>query len=240
MDFALRLPAAGGLKGSGNFGIFGLGIYNGQGGSQFEMNMNLHTVARFTWPVQLDWSNGQVIEASIQGYRGDYVVRGAQIRALGSGPALTPAGTGGNSGILDQRIAGTFVFYPQPIGFQAEWETGEGPGLNDQQTAVVARNLFGGYAMAMYMHQTANYGIFTPYCRYQQYRGGYRSVANAPYGNQRQVDLGVEWQIRREMELSVEYSLVNTPNFTASSAAGTTSYREFEGSILRTQFQINY
>jgi hypothetical protein len=230
----------GGLKGSGNYGIFGLGAYNGQGGSVFEANLNLHTVARVTWPMQLDWANGQVIEGSVQGYRGYYVVTGAAISPLGVGPAVVPEGTGGRTGILEQRVAGTFVFYPQPFGFQAEWQVGEGPGLNNEQTAVVDRSLYGGYVMAMYRQQTDGYGIFTPYCRYQQYKGGYRNIANAPYGNQRQLDLGLEWQIRKEMELVFEYSLVNVPNFTAQSAAGAVSYRDFEGTTFRVQFQMNY
>ena len=68
----------GGLKGSGNYGIFALGVYNGQSLSQLEQNRNLHSVARLTWPVEL--SNGQVVEASVQGYTGEYVVDGAPIR----------------------------------------------------------------------------------------------------------------------------------------------------------------
>ena len=36
-----------------------------------------------------------------------------------------------------------FVYYPQPFGFQAEWNIGRGPALNDQQTAVVVRRLDG-------------------------------------------------------------------------------------------------
>jgi Phosphate-selective porin O and P len=53
----------GGLKGSGNYGILGLGAYTGQGGSQLEQNRNLHLVARVTWPWQLP--SGQVVEASV-------------------------------------------------------------------------------------------------------------------------------------------------------------------------------
>jgi hypothetical protein len=229
-----------GLKGSGNYGIFGLGFYNGQGGAVPELNLNLHTVARFTWPVQLDWSNGQVVEASIQGYRGDYVVTGAQIRPLGKGAAITPTGTGGSSGILEQRAALSFIFFPQPIGFQAEWQVGEGPGLNDAQTAVIRRPISGGYVMSMYRYDSHGLGIFMPYVRYQQFTGGYRNVANAPYGHQRQVDIGLEWQLFKEFEIVTEYSIVNTPNFTASSAANTQSFRDFEGSIFRVQFQFNY
>lgn len=37
-----------GLKGSGNYGVFGFGLYNGQGGSFIEQNDTLHAVARLT------------------------------------------------------------------------------------------------------------------------------------------------------------------------------------------------
>jgi hypothetical protein len=227
---------ASGLKGSGNYGVFGFGVYNGQGGSVFEQNLNLHTVARVTCPWQL--CSGQVVEASLQGYIGEYTVPGSTIRALGVGPAITPGGTGRAGPIRDQRVAATFVWYPQPIGFQAEWQVGRGPGLNGAQTAVEDRALDGGYVMAMYRHETQCYGVVTPYCRWQQYTGGYRHLANAPYGDQRQLDLGLEWQMRKEMELVMEYSIVNTPNFTAQ--ANGLSYADFEGSVLRFQFQVNY
>jgi len=228
----------GGLKGSNNFGIFALGVYDGQGGSVPEANLNLHMVSRLTCPIQL--ANGQVIEGSIQGVRGDYVVSGTPIRPLGQGALITPKGTGGTRGIMEQRVAGSFVVFPQPFGFQAEWQVGEGPGLNDVQTEVVSRSLYGGYLMTMYRHETECNGIFTPYCRYQQYNGGYRNIANAPFGHQRQLDIGVEWQIRKEMELVLEYSIVNVPNFSAATAAGSRSYRDFEGNVLRLQFQVNY
>jgi hypothetical protein len=228
----------GGLKGSGNYGIFGLGVYNGQGGSMTEKNLNLHTVSRLTWPFQLP--GGQVVEASVQGYTGDYVVPGTPIRPLGRGRAITPAGTNGTGGLRDQRIGGTFVWYPQPFGFQAEWNVGEGPGLNDAQTAVGVRPLQGGYIMAMHKFESRRFGIFTPYARYQHYLGGYRSVSNAPYGTHDQWNLGVEWQIRREMEMSAEYSLVDGLNLNAINEVGVSSYRNFNGGVLRFQFQMNY
>jgi len=231
----------GGLKGSGNYGIFALGVYNGQGLSQLEQNRNLHTVARVTWPFQLP--SGQVVEASVQGYTGEYVVEGAPIRRLGAGPSFTPAGTrqaGDQRGFRDQRVAGTFVWYPQPFGIQAEWEYGEGPALNDAQTRVGVRALNGGYIGAMYKIDTARHGIFTPYSRFQYFRGGYKGFANAPYGSRDQYDLGVEWQIYKELELTLEYSLVNGVNLNAIDKANTRSYRNFDGSVLRVQCQVNY
>jgi len=229
---------AGGLKGSGNYGIFGLGVYDGQGGSIAEANLNLHTVARVTYPFQL--SNGQVVEASVQAFTGDVVVSGAAIRPLGVGGAITPAGTGGSDGIRDQRIAGTFVWYPQPLGFQAEWNVGEGPGLNDSQTAVVLRDLQGGYVQTMYKYDSQCYGIFIPFVRWQYYHGGYRSQPNAPYGTTEAVQIGVEWQIRKEMELVCEYSVWDGVTLNANNQPGVTSYRNYEGNFLRLQFQVNY
>jgi hypothetical protein len=237
----LRDLVDGGLKGSGNYGIFGLGIYNGQGGSQLEQNRNLHVVGRFTWPFRL--ASGQVVEASIQGYTGETVVAGSPISPLGIGETDTPLGTQASSdrrGHRDQRVAATFVWYPQPIGFQAEWSVGEGPGLNDAQTAVIVRPVSGGYAMVMYKYDTARCGIFTPYCRFQYYDGGYKSVVNAPYGVTSQWDLGVEWQIRREMELVIEYNFLDNLSLTAIDRADTRSYRTFTGGALRFQFQVNY
>jgi hypothetical protein len=234
----LRELVDGGLRGSGNYGILGLGVYNGQGGSQLERDLNLDTVARFTWPMRL--AGGQVVEAGVQGYHGHFVPLGAPIAPRGQGRPVTPANTNGTASLEDMRVAGTFVYYPQPFGFQAEWNVGRGPGLNEAQTAVDVRSLQGGYAMSMVKLDTERYGIFTPYVRYQYYRGGYRSLSNAPYGTHSQWDLGVEWQIRREMELTAEYSLVDGINLNAISVADALSYQNFAGGVLRFQFQLNY
>jgi hypothetical protein len=228
---------SGGLKGTGNYGIFGLGVYNGQGGSQLDLNRSLHTVARFTWPFRL--SSGQVVEVSVQGYVGKEVVNGAPIQPLGQGDAVVPAGVG-PAGLREQRLAGTFVWYPQPIGFQAEWNVGEGPGLNPAQTAVQVRALSGGYVMTMYKWDSPGCGIFIPYARYQHYRGGYRSIPNAPFGTHDRYDLGMEWQIRKELELVVEYSFVDGVSLDPSTEAGVPSYRNFRGQLLRCQVQFNY
>lgn len=228
----------GGLKGSGNYGIFGIGVYNGQSLGQIEQNMNLHTVARLTYPFQLP--SGQAVEASIQGYTGYFVVAGAAIRPLGTGSATTPLGTGGTRGIREQRLGGTFVWYPQPFGIQAEWNVGKGPGLNVAQTEVKVRSLHGGYVTAMYKIDTEQCGIVTPYVRWQYYEGGYKGYANTPYGTHNQLDVGAEWQIRKEMELVIEYSQVDGVNPNAFNTAGVMSYRNFDGGVLRAQFQINY
>lgn len=233
----LKDLASGGLRGTGNYGIFGLGIYNGQGGSQVDLNRALHTVARFTWPFQLP--NGQAVEVSLQGYTGTFVVSGEPIQPLGVGPAAVPSGVG-PPGLHEERLAATFVWYPQPFGFQTEWNVGRGPGLNDAQTAVQVRPLEGGYVMAMYKWDTTNCGIVIPYARYQHYKGGYRSIPNAPYGTHDEYNVGCEWQIRKELELVVEYAFVNGVSLEPSAEPGVASYQQFRGQVLRCQMQVNY
>lgn len=56
------------LKGTGDYGMLAFGVYNGQGVNQIELNKGTHLVARATYPYVFE--NGQVVEASIQGYTG--------------------------------------------------------------------------------------------------------------------------------------------------------------------------
>jgi hypothetical protein len=56
------------LKGSGDYGMFAFGVYNGQGANRVELNKSMHIVSRLTYPYVFE--NGQVVEASIQGYTG--------------------------------------------------------------------------------------------------------------------------------------------------------------------------
>ena len=87
-----------GLKHSGNYGMFALGAYNGQGANRFDRNDNYHLVSRFTYPWKTD--SGQIYEAGIQAYRGNFVadtgnyrtqLNRAQVLALNATqPALSP------------------------------------------------------------------------------------------------------------------------------------------------------
>ncbi len=231
-----------GLKGSGNYGVFGMGVYNGQGGSFLEQNDNLHFVSRLTVPYK--FAGGQCMELGIQGYYGDYAVVGTAISPNGVGAAVTPSGTLNsaviNREIQDQRIAGTFVWYPQPLGFQAEWNVGRGPGLNDAQTAVEDRHLYGGYVQSMYKLDTRCHGTFFPFIRYVCYHGGWKSERNAPFSSVDEVELGTEWQITPQLEFTMTTLVTDRTNTTARGTANTLSYNQFDGSVLRMQFQMNY
>lgn len=238
-----------GLKGSGNYGVFGLGAYNGQGGSLLEQNDNLHIVSRFTWPIVLP--NCQRVEVGVQGYYGEYAVIGSSIDPPGPTGVIRPVGTVDftnaatiestsiyRSGWTDKRLAGTFVWYPQPLGFQTEWTVGRGPALNAAQTAIQDRSLTGGYAMLFYKYDQR--GTWFPYARYSYYEGGYKSERNAPYVHISEWEFGAEWQITPAAELTLAYLTTDRTNTTANGLAGSQSYGQFDGDVIRAQFQINY
>ncbi len=230
-----------GLKGSGNYGLFGVGVYNGQGGSFLEQNNNLHAVVRGTYPIE--FANGQILELGMQAYTGKHVVLSSPIRPRGAGAAFRPANTletGNRSGLIDERLGWSGVLYPQPFGLQAEWNFGRGPGLTDDQRAVVTRHLDGGYVMGMYKHDTPCWGSFIPFVQWAYYRGGYRSERNAPYVNIDEWHIGCEWQIHKSLEFVVQYTLTDRTNTAAIDQAGAVSYRQFQGGLLRFQLQINY
>lgn len=238
-----------GLKGSGNYGLFAFGAYNGQGGSFLEQNDNIHIVSRFTLPITM--ANCQRLELGIQGYLGEYAVIGSTIDPPGAPGLSRPTGTvdftnaatsaataGNRNGWADRRLAGSFIWYPQPFGFQAEWTVGQGPALNNAQTEIENRSLYGGYAMLMY--KIDKRGIWFPYARYSYYQGGYKSERNAPYVNINEWELGTEWQISSGTELTLAYLITDRTNTTPNGVAGSTSYGSFQGDVLRLQFQINY
>jgi hypothetical protein len=224
-----------GLKGSGNYGVFGIGFYNGQGGSFNEQNDNAHLVTRLTLPGIL--SNGQRYEFSAQAYTGNYVVLTSPIAPLGSGAPVQP--TSPANGVLDQRIALTTVYYPQPFGFQSEWNVGRGPALNDAQTAIEERSVQGGYAQVMVQIKN-DYGTWFPFMRYNYYQGGYKWERNAPWTQISDWEIGTEWQIRPAAELTAMWTWSDRTNTSARSQMDTLSYGQFEGNLARFQFQFTY
>ena len=227
-----------GLKGSGNYGVFGIGVYNGQGVSRADANSNMHFVMRLEMPWKTE--SGQIMEAGVQAYTGSYSPYLAPIETSFGDvvPVVDPA-----NGVLDQRIAGTFVYYPQPFGITTEWSVGDGPqltGLDQPQPVIVSRPLNGGYVLINYKIDSKKYGTIFPYFRWQQYNGGYLWERNSPDTFVNNFDLGVEWQIQPQMELTMEYDFVNRTNTGANAKIVDANYAQFRGDLLRFQFQINY
>jgi Phosphate-selective porin O and P len=205
-----------GLKGSGDYGILGVGVYNGQTLNVSEANDNKHVALHSTYPFELPY--GQIVQVGVDAYRG-------LINVPVAGGVTIP--DGGN--ILDERIGTHFVLYPQPFGFQAEWNWGRGPELNPAGTAVQEGYLQGGYVQAMYKWDNV-----IPYVRWQEYNGGKKNRINSPFNVVRETELGVEYQFNRALELTVAYSwMKRTDTITAP-------YAIHDGQLIRFQLQWNY
>lgn len=208
-----------GLKGSGDYGIVGIGVYNGQTLNVSEANDNKHVVLHSTYPFELPY--GQIAQLGVDAYTGIINV-------------ATAPGTGvtvplGNVNIRDERIGAHFVLYPQPFGLQAEWNVGRGPELNAAGTAVQESYVEGGYVQAMY-----KWNSLIPYVRWQQYNGGKKNRTNSPYNVVRETEIGLEYQFNKALELTVAYAWMTRTNTINA------PYLLQEGEVLRFQLQWNY
>jgi hypothetical protein len=222
-----------GLKGSGDYGMLGLGIYNGQTANQPERNDDKHVIVRAAYPYE--FPNGQMLEVGASAYRGMFFVTKAPVVPAGGGPAVIPVG---DNNISDQRVGAYFVLYPQPFGLQAEYTFGEGPQLSNDRRSIDESHLYGGYVQAMYNIKCTKYclNIF-PFVRYQEYYGGKKHEANAPRNVVRELELGLEYQLNRYVELVAEYTFTQR---TSSLATGPNPYQENYGNLIRFQLQWNF
>lgn len=206
-----------GLKGSGDYGMFAVGGYNGQGPNRSDLNGEFHYIARFTYPFKLD--NGQFFEVGVQGYVGNFV---PSVQAVnpGTGP-ITP--TFDPDGVRDKRAGVSAVWYPKPFGFEAEWNVGRGPQLSDDFTTIDDAALKGGYFMANYRVKTDRAEFF-PFARWNYYEGGRKFGRNAPDEEVNELDLGLEFSPWVEVELTLmythSYKRTNTRDFPYDTVEG--------------------
>ncbi|MDC0706926.1 porin [Stigmatella sp. ncwal1] len=214
-----------GLKGSGDYGVVGLGAYNGQTANRAERNDNLHAVGRVTWPFLF---GKQFVEVGAGGYYGRFNVSA-------SPTAENPyALQGGENNLVDARANLSLVIYPQPIGFSAEYNVGQGPSLGEDATTVIAsRRLRGGYAQVMYKVDDVLGVSLIPYVRGTIYEGGKKFETNAPRYDVRELEMGVEWQILKALEVTGAYLISDR---TSSRAP----YLQQRGDVTRIQLQVNY
>jgi hypothetical protein len=209
-----------GLKGTGDYGVLGAGLYNGQTANRPEANNNLHSAARATYPFR--FRNGQFVELGVQGYVGRFVV-----------PQRT-AGVAGPPEFADRRAAASAVVYPQPLGLQAEWNVGTGPEFDPATNTIRQHRLDGGYVQAMYRRAAAGQ-VFTPFVRAQTYDGGKKLETDARRYDMREYEVGVEWLPISPLELTAAYT-ISDRRFEDGAAPNN---RE-RGQLLRLQAQFNY
>jgi len=226
-----------GLKHSGNYGMFGFGYYNGQGANRADRNNNQHAVVRLSYP--WEFAGGQFFEAGIQGYSGRYVPTIGSYRAANN-QSLTPVIPGQfAAGHDDRRIGVSAIWYPQPFGLQAEWNWGDTPALDLASNTITQGKLDGGYVQAMVKFDT-EVGTFLPFMKWQYFDGANKAETNAPVNEVNDIELGVEWQIAKEVELAAVWHQMKRNNLVTGNRSGRPDYARFDTDALRLQLQINY
>lgn len=226
-----------GLKHSGNYGMFGLGLYNGQGANRGDRNDDHHVVARLSYPWKL--ASGQFVEAGIQAYSGKYVPSTGAYRAMNDS-SLTPlVADDYRFGFDDERIGVSVIWYPQPLGLQAEWNWGTTPGLDLATNSILEQDLEGGYVQAMFKIDHA-FGTFMPFVKWQSFDGFSKAQTNAPESHVDDVEIGLEWLIAPELELAAVYHLMRRNNLVTGNRAGRVDYEAFDAEALRLQVQFNF
>jgi len=227
------------LKGSGDYGILAFGFYNGQTTNRPEINNNRHVVARFTYPVAI---GKQIIEAGIQSYAGVYTYS-KDMLSTGVKYVKAPTLKGNflskntlmpDASYLDNRTGAHFVLFPKPFGIQAEYNVGNGAQYNPTTDSIEYRALEGGYVTFSYKTEINKQSVI-PYLRLQNYKGGKKAEIDARSYDIKELELGIEWQVEKNLEFTAAY--VN-------------SSRRFEdhnnrnnlqtGSLIRLQAQLNF
>ena len=217
-----RILTDSGLKGSGDYGMVGVGVYNGQTANRPEANNGGHTAARVTYPFR--FASGQFLELGVQGYTGTFTIP----------PAQRTAGVTGPPNFDDRRFAASMVYYPQPVGLQAEWNTGTGPEIDPATLVIDERRLEGGYVQTMLRTHVGKQSLI-PFVRAQYYRGGKKLETDARSYRVREYEIGAEWLPLAALELTAQYTISDR----RFEDAATPDNRQ-EGQFLRLQAQVNY
>ena len=183
--------------------------------------------------------SGQYFEAGIQGYTGEYAPTLGAYRNTANISRTPTIAANKEFGFDDERVGVSFMLYPQPFGLQGEWNWGTTPTLDMAANAIVEDDLDGGYLQAMYMAKTS-IGTMLPFIKWQYFDGANKAETNAPANEVNDIELGVEWQIAREVELAAVYHRMKRNNLVTGNRAGRPDYQKFEADALRIQVQINY
>ena len=215
-----------GLKGSGDYGIFGVGLYNGTTANRPETNNSPHAVVRFSYPIQL--RNKQIFEWGIQAYQGHFDV------------SKSSSAVKGATQFFEKRIAGSFMWYPQPLGFQAEYNVGEGPEYDPLSNTILNQKLRGGYAQTMYYMPLKSIiagqkNLLIPFVRYQYYKGGKKFETDARRYLVNDWEIGAEWQPFDNLECVAMYTLSDR-----TFEDGLLRNNRQQGRLLRLQVQLNF
>ena len=209
------------LKGSGDYGVVGLGVYNGQTANRPELNNNKHIVGRISYPFEF---KSQIFEFGVQAYKGQYTLLSNTSGVILKDQKL----------YRDERIGATAIIYPRPFGLFAEYNLGVGPEYDKFSNAVTEQKLKGGYITAVYKLDFQGQCLM-PFSRFQYYYGGKKHELDARSYEVKELEIGAEWQPNKNFELVVMYTM-SARRF--EDAAKPINFQR--GNLLRIQAQVNF
>lgn len=209
------------LKGSGDYGVVGLGVYNGQTANRPELNNNKHIVGRISYPFEF---KSQIFEFGVQAYKGQYTLLSNTSGVILKDQKL----------YRDERIGATAIIYPRPFGLFAEYNLGVGPEYDKFSNAVTEQKLKGGYITAVYKLDFQGQCLM-PFSRFQYYDGGKKHELDARSYEVKELEIGAEWQPNKNFELVVMYTM-SARRF--EDAVNPTNFQR--GNLLRIQAQVNF
>lgn len=209
-----------GFKGTGDYGVLGIGTYNGQTSNRPEANNSQHVVARVAYPFRLP--GHQLAEAGLQYYTGRFVL-----------PSRT-AGVAVAGEYLDERWAASFTLYQRPFGVVAEWTEGWGPEFEPVARAVVSRRLKGGFLQPM-IRMTHGSQVITAFGRVQYYQGGKKLETDARRSRLSETEVGIEWLPFASFELTGAFT-----SGVRETADGASPLATQRGRLVKLQAQFNF
>jgi hypothetical protein len=212
-----------GYKGSGDYGVFAFGAYNGQTANKSEGNRNLHVVTRVAYPFVV---GSQIIEPAIQAYTGKWAF---------SNELATGVTTPDPKYTIDQRVGASFVLFPRPFGVQTEYNIGRGPQYDKFTNTVQVTDLQGGYLMLNYKYDIGKEKFIYPFAKFQYYDGGKKFEKDARSYVVRDYEFGIEWQPYKFVELTAEYVIADR---TFEDSANPNNRQQ--GNLLRLQAQFSF
>lgn len=221
-------------NGPGDYGVFGIMVYGGQGRNKPELNADKHVGFRLAYPFELP--NGRLLETGVMAFRGIFSVSGA-----GSPTSTTSAAkcqnalnAQGGCDVNDERITAYIWTPPQPWGFLAEGTIGRNAKRNAGNNTIEESSLSGWYAQPYYTWRYSDVGMLTPYVRYGEYYGGLKSLNGAPDGQCRTWNFGLAWEPDTHWRFSTELMLKDGLN---EALVRNQPQIAYESSLLRFQAQ---
>ncbi len=220
-------------NGPGDYGVFGIMVYNGQTRNRLELNHDKHIGAKLAYPFQ--FPNGRLLEAGVLAFHGVVGVQGAsQPNVASAARCISPLSSEGGCDIKDQRVTAYVWTPPQPWGLLAEFTVGRGPKRNGQTNFIEESSVVGGYVQGYYTWRYSDVGMLTPYIRYGEYYGGFKSLNGAPDGQSRTWNFGLVWEPDTHFRLTADWVFKDGLN---STLVANRAQDAFDASQLRLQAQ---